>query len=97
MELGLERVAAESFSPLFNGGSPWADYWRRSMAALKLSYPGPIGVEIDRYRAMFARPATPAYPELSAILQKNIQQVLIGDTTPEDALQNAAKAATRLR
>ena len=34
---------------------------------------------------MFARPATPSYPELSAILQKNIQQVLLGQATPEDA------------
>jgi multiple sugar transport system substrate-binding protein len=46
---------------------------------------------------MFARPATPSYPELSAILQKNIQEVLLGQTTPEDAMQSAAKAASRLR
>ena len=46
---------------------------------------------------MFARPATPSYPELSAILQKNIQQVLLGQATPEDAMQAAAKAAARLK
>jgi multiple sugar transport system substrate-binding protein len=46
---------------------------------------------------MFARPATPSYPELSAILQKNIQQVLLGQATPEDAMQAAAKAASRLK
>jgi len=46
---------------------------------------------------MFARPATPSYPELSAILQKNIQQVLLGQASPEDAMAAAAKAASRLR
>jgi len=46
---------------------------------------------------MFARPMTPSYPELSAILQKNIQQVLLGQASPEDALAAAAKAAERLR
>lgn len=46
---------------------------------------------------MFARPMTPSYPELSAILQKNIQQVLLGQASPEDAMATAAKAASRLR
>lgn len=46
---------------------------------------------------MFARPATPSYPELSAILQKNIQQVLLGQASPEDAMAAAAKQASRLR
>ena len=40
---------------------------------------------------------TPSYPELSAILQKNIQQVLLGQASPEDALAAVAKAAERLR
>ena len=51
---------------------------------------GSIGV-------MFARPSTPSYPELSAILQKKIQDVLLGQATPEDALQDAAKSASKLR
>jgi multiple sugar transport system substrate-binding protein len=46
---------------------------------------------------MFARPATPSYPELSAILQKNIQEVLLGSATPEDAMAAAVKAAGKLR
>lgn len=46
---------------------------------------------------MLARPVTPSYPELSAILQKNIQQVLLGQASAEDAMQAAAKAAERLR
>lgn len=46
---------------------------------------------------MLARPVTPSYPELSAILQKNIQQVLLGQAGAEDAMQAAVKAAERLR
>ena len=46
---------------------------------------------------MFARPTTPSYPELSSILQKNIQQVLLGQAPTDDALKAATKAAGRLR
>lgn len=46
---------------------------------------------------MFARPTTPSYPELSSILQKNIQQVLLGQASTDDALKAATKAAGRLR
>lgn len=46
---------------------------------------------------MLARPVTPSYPELSAILQKNIQQVLLGQAGAEEAMQAAVKAAERLR
>ena len=42
---------------------------------------------------MFARPTTPSYPELSSILQKNIQQVLLGDAPMGDALKAATKSA----
>ena len=44
-----------------------------------------------------ARPATPSYPELSAILQKNIQQVLLGQASAEEGMKAAAEAAARLR
>ena len=46
---------------------------------------------------MFARPMTPSYPELSSILQKNIQQVLLGQASTDDAMKAATKAAGRLR
>ena len=46
---------------------------------------------------MFARPMTPSYPELSSILQKNIQQVLLGQASTDDAMTAATKAAGRLR
>lgn len=46
---------------------------------------------------MFARPSTANYPELSAILQKHIQGVLLGSAEPADALKAAADEAARLR
>jgi multiple sugar transport system substrate-binding protein len=46
---------------------------------------------------MYPRPTTPSYQELSSILQKYIQQVLLGTATPTKAMQAAAKQAARLR
>lgn len=39
---------------------------------------------------MFPRPTTPKYQELSTALQVAIQQALLGQTSPEDALKEAA-------
>jgi len=46
---------------------------------------------------MTPRPMFPAYPELSSLLQGAIQKALTGKSSPEDALAEAAAAATRLR
>jgi SAM-dependent methyltransferase len=35
VEAGLEAVGAEGDVALFNGGSPWADYWRQSIQELR--------------------------------------------------------------
>ena len=43
--------------------------------------------------AMFPRPTTPKYNELSSLLQVAIQEALLGTNTPADALANAAAAA----
>ena len=40
--------------------------------------------------AMYPRPLTPHYQELSMALQQAIQEALLGMNGPEDALQNAA-------
>ena len=40
---------------------------------------------------MFPRPTTPPISELSAILQKNLQEVLLGQATPEQGMQTAAE------
>ena len=43
--------------------------------------------------AMYPRPTTPKYNELSALLQVAIQEALLGINTPADALANAAAAS----
>lgn len=43
--------------------------------------------------AMYPRPTTPKYNELSALLQVGIQEALLGVTAPADALTNAAAAS----
>ncbi|MGN6551520.1 MAG: extracellular solute-binding protein, partial [Pararhizobium sp.] len=40
--------------------------------------------------AMFPRPTTPHYQELSTALQVAIQKALLGSESPEDALKDAA-------
>ena len=81
-------------------------YAKLSLPIWKASYDDPavtagqeklIAAAKSSIGAMFARPATPSYPELSAILQKKIQEVLLGQATPEDAMQDAAKSASKLR
>jgi multiple sugar transport system substrate-binding protein len=41
--------------------------------------------------AMYPRPTTPKYQELSVALQQAIQEALLGQSTPEDALATAAQ------
>jgi len=41
--------------------------------------------------AMYPRPTTPKYQELSAALQQAIQEALLGQSTPEEALATAAE------
>ncbi|GGA88276.1 ABC transporter substrate-binding protein [Brucella endophytica] len=41
--------------------------------------------------AMYPRPTTPKYQELSAALQQGIQEALLGQSSPEDALKAAAE------
>ena len=40
--------------------------------------------------AMFPRPTTPKYQELSAALQQAVQQSILGQASPQDALTEAA-------
>ncbi|MGO6903057.1 ABC transporter substrate-binding protein, partial [Rhizobium ruizarguesonis] len=40
--------------------------------------------------AMYPRPTTPKYQELSTALQQAIQESLLGQSSPEDALKSAA-------
>lgn len=47
--------------------------------------------------AMFARPITASYPQLSNILQQDIQQVLQGHSDIDSAMKDADKKISRLR
>lgn len=47
--------------------------------------------------AMYPRPLTPRYQELSVALQKALQQALLGKATPQAALQDAATQAAKLK
>jgi multiple sugar transport system substrate-binding protein len=41
--------------------------------------------------AMYPRPTTPKYQEMSTALQQSIQEALLGQSSPEDALKSAAE------
>jgi multiple sugar transport system substrate-binding protein len=41
--------------------------------------------------AMYPRPTTPKYQELSTALQQAIQEALLDQASPEDALKSAAE------
>lgn len=49
-----------------------------------------IGAAKQSLAAMFPRPTTPKYQELSTALQQAIQESLLGQSKPEDALKEAA-------
>jgi multiple sugar transport system substrate-binding protein len=46
---------------------------------------------------MYPRPTTPSYQEMSTILQKYIQQVVIGQSSSEDAMKAASGEVARIR
>jgi multiple sugar transport system substrate-binding protein len=80
-------------------------YAKLSLPIWKSSYDDPavakgqeslIAAAKKSINIMYPRPTTASYTELSNILQKNLQQVLLGQATPEEGMQTAAKAAARL-
>ena len=50
-----------------------------------------IGAAKQSLAAMYPRPTTPKYQEMSVAVQQAIQQALLGQETPEDALKSAAE------
>ena len=56
-----------------------------------------IAAAKEAINVQFPRPQLADYQQLSAILQKDIQEALIGTLTPEAALQDAAKKARSLQ
>ena len=50
-----------------------------------------IGAAKEALAAMYPRPTTPNYQEMSLALQQGIQEALLGTASPEDALKMAAE------
>jgi multiple sugar transport system substrate-binding protein len=46
---------------------------------------------------IYSRPKVPYYTEVSRILQTEIQNALVGNSTPEDALNNAANEVEKIQ
>lgn len=58
--LGLEQIGATAETALYNGGSPWAEYWRQTVAELRGRLVGSAeltDVSIDAFLAHCADPA----------------------------------------
>ncbi|HEX2863426.1 MAG TPA: extracellular solute-binding protein [Deinococcales bacterium] len=81
-------------------------YAKLSLPIWKASYTQPavlkgqeqlIKAADQALNAMYPRPLSARYPEFSTVLQKAIQQALLGKATPEKALQDAATAAAKLK
>ena len=74
-------------------------YAKLSLPIWKSSYDDPavtsgqeelIKAASESLAAMYPRPMTPRYQEMSMALQQGIQEALLGMSSPEDALQGAA-------
>lgn len=81
-------------------------YARLSLPIWKSSYTDPAVIKgqaavVSAARvsvgAMFPRPEAPQYQEVSTILQKALQQALLGKLSPKAALDDAARQVTDLR
>jgi len=80
-------------------------YAKLSLPIWKSSYDDPsvtkgqedlIAAAKQSIGAMYPRPTIVAYQQLSAILQKRIQEVLLGKSSPDAAMKQAADDASRL-
>ena len=59
--LGLEEVAGDAETALYNGGSPWADYWRRTVVELREELIGSGELDGPAIEAFLARCADPSW------------------------------------
>ena len=59
--LGLEEVAGDAETALYNGGSPWADYWRRTIVELREELMGSGELDGPAIEAFLARCADPSW------------------------------------
>jgi multiple sugar transport system substrate-binding protein len=82
------------------------DYAKLSLPIWKASYSEPkvmegqedlIAAAKESISVMYPRPLVPSYTEVSDILQKNIHEVLLGQTGVDEALDAAAARVKRIR
>jgi SAM-dependent methyltransferase len=59
--LGLEDVAGDAETAVYNGGSPWADYWRRTIIELREELIGSGELDGRAIEAFLARCADPSW------------------------------------
>ena len=97
----LHSNVAKGFGvPLQMTSQPVQDtYAKLSLPIWKSSYEDPaitsgqeelISAASKSLSAMYPRPMTPRYQEMSMALQQGIQEALLGMASPKDALQGAA-------
>ncbi len=82
------------------------NYAKLSLPIWKASYSEPkviegqedlIAAAKESIAVMYPRPLVPSYTEVSDILQKNIHQVLLGQSSVDEALEAAADRVKRIR
>ena len=80
-------------------------YAKLSLPIWKSSYDDPavtkgqeslIAAAKESIALMYPRPTTPSYTELSNIIQKNLQQILLGQVSPQQGMTTVNQAAERL-
>jgi SAM-dependent methyltransferase len=59
--LGLERIEGSAETAVYNGGSPWADYWTRTVVELRESLVSSGHLDGDLIDAFLSRCADPAW------------------------------------
>jgi SAM-dependent methyltransferase len=59
--LGMEEIGGAAETAVYNGGSPWADYWRRTVHELRDDLIGSGELDDRRIEAFLARCADPAW------------------------------------
>lgn len=59
--LGLEEVAGDAETAVYNGGSPWAEYWRQTIVELRGELIGSGELDGRAIEAFLARCADPSW------------------------------------
>jgi multiple sugar transport system substrate-binding protein len=87
----IQYLTSPEVESKYSGSSPpiWKSYFKDAIAK------NPPNVDLIKaqdasFNALFNRPSVPEYQQFSARLQQALQQALLGQATPEDALKSAA-------